>query len=238
MKEGNKNDPEFNAYKNIYKESINEELLKYGGADQSFFLQIKSSHLQEIIDSSEKDGPLNVLDFGCGHGLMHPFITGNHLITGVDPAAEVIEMAKSINPEHSYQNFDGCNLPFEDNIFDIAFAVCVFHHIPTQERLKAIEEMVRVTKDGGIIVIYEHNPLNPLTRKVVNDCPLDQNAELLYSRETISLFKSQGLKSYNLEFIIFFPLRAKIFRLIERLLKYIPLGAQYAAKAYVTKDTR
>ena len=51
MKEGNKNDPEFNAYKNIYKESINEELLKYGGADQSFFLKLAGPQLWKLRGS-------------------------------------------------------------------------------------------------------------------------------------------------------------------------------------------
>lgn len=224
---------EFDHYKDIYSDSINLELQKYGGEDQNLYLKIKSSHLSKFIWKYCSKKKVKVLDFGCGHGLMHKFFKGNLEITGVDPAAKVIKMAKKINKKNLYEVFNGKDLPFPSHHFDFTFAVCVFHHIKTQDRLAAIKEMKRVTKPGGAVLIYEHNPLNPITLKIVNNCPLDKNAKLLKTQETKDLMSSAGIVKIKKEFIIFFPFKAKFFRLIEASLRNIPLGAQYVLSGIV-----
>ena len=40
-------------------------------------------------------------------------------------------------------------------------------------------ELKRVLRAGGACVIFEHNPLNPLTVQAVNTCPFDENAVLI-----------------------------------------------------------
>ncbi len=49
-------------------------------------------------------------------------------------------------------------LPFEDNYFDVVFAIAVFHHLPgTDYRLEAAKELNRVLKPGGKIIISVWN---------------------------------------------------------------------------------
>ena len=60
-----------------------------------------------------------------------------------------------------------------------SIAICVLHHVPMSNRFKLVNEMVRVARPQGIVAIFEHNPLNPLTRHAVNSCELDKDAILL-----------------------------------------------------------
>ena len=79
---------------------------------------------------------------------------------------------------------DGTALPFTKEIFDLVLAICVFHHIPPSERPYVMREIHRILRPGGIVAVFEHNPLNPLTRYVVKQCEFDIDAELLSLRET------------------------------------------------------
>ena len=54
-------------------------------------------------------------------------------------------------------------IPAEADSFDVVFSACVFHHIPHGEHLNWLQELHRITRPGGLIAIFEHNPLNPLT---------------------------------------------------------------------------
>ena len=71
-------------------------------------------------------------------------------------------------------------IPFGDKQFDLVYSVAVFHHLETKENVRrAIREMVRVTKPGGEIVIWDHNPLNPLWPALMKRWPQDHGDERL-----------------------------------------------------------
>jgi SAM-dependent methyltransferase len=75
--------------------------------------------------------------------------------------------------------FDGKTTTFSDETFDVVFSAGVFHHVPFSEHFDLVSEVSRTLKNGGIFMIYEHNPFNPLTCHAVNTCPFDENAVLL-----------------------------------------------------------
>ena len=91
--------------------------------------------------------------------------------------------------------------------------------------------MQRVTRPGGIVVIAEHNPLNPLTRYVVGRCEFDGDAVLLSRRETDRTLRSAGLSEFECRYILFFPWRGSGLRRLELSLGRVPLGAQYLVTA-------
>lgn len=70
---------------------------------------------------------------GCGHGLIHPYLLANNKklqLSGVDVASSVIDIALTTNPNVAYQTYDGSTLPYAENTFDVAYAICVMHHVP------------------------------------------------------------------------------------------------------------
>ena len=57
----------------------------------------------------------------------------------------------------------GDDIPFPDDAFDLTYSVAVMHHIAEPPLVRrTLAEMVRVTRPGGRILVWDHNPLNPL----------------------------------------------------------------------------
>jgi SAM-dependent methyltransferase len=104
------------------------------------------------IDNFIKNIPYNsnILDIGCGNGRNMKY--NNYNFYGVDNCPKFIEMAKLIS-SNVYLS-DMTQLPFEDNYFDAIISIASFHHLSTIERrLKCLEEIYRVLKPGGEILL-------------------------------------------------------------------------------------
>jgi hypothetical protein len=97
--------------------------------------------------------------------------------------------------------------------------------------LKWIDELHRVLRLGGTLAIYEHNPLNPLTVRAVNHCPIDVNARLIRAGKMKELLLNAGWRDVKVEYKVFFPSALKPLRFLERYLKRIFIGAQYRVTA-------
>ncbi len=169
-----------------------------------------------------------MLDIGSGIGL-----TDHHLtpyfknLCGVDVEEEVVNSAKGFNSEVKYSFYNGMKLPFEDNSIDLAFSINVMHHVSPAKWEPFLKEMNRVLKPGGIGAVFEHNPLNPLTRLAVSKCEFDRDAVLLHKRKLKEMFLKTNFKISRQAFIIFFPFKGKVFRNAEKFLSWFPLGAQF-----------
>lgn len=113
----------------------------------------------------------SVLDVGCGNGRLSEFLSEKHVqYTGVDGSAKLIEIARArYTQSNSYKltpNFlvsDMLSLPFEDNTFDATCCLAAFHHLPSEStRRRALSEMFRVTKPGGVLLMLNWNLYHPI----------------------------------------------------------------------------
>jgi hypothetical protein len=93
------------------------------------------------------------------------------------------------------------------------------------------EEIRRVVKPGGVVMIYEHNPLNLLTVRAVRTCPFDENAILISARTLIARLTSAGFREVEVKYRVFFPKALSALRPLEAWLVKLPLGAQYYVQA-------
>ena len=219
---------DFNEYTKDYSRHVSEAL-SFSGKEHDFFLEVKARHLIEIARRHfGRTSGLAVLDVGCGVGLMERFLAPHFgKLRGVDIAAESIREARRNVPGVQFLEYDGSALPFGDGEFDIAFAVCVVHHVPPADWERFLAEMFRVVKPGGIVALFEHNPLNPLTRLVVSRCEFDRDAVLLTASTAKRLLRGIGLRVLERRYILFLPWRTRIYGVFERALSWLPLGAQY-----------
>jgi len=112
-------------------------------------------------------------------------------------------------------------------VFDCAFAACVFHHIPPEVHEGLFAEIRRVLKSGGFLMVYEHNPLNPLTVRTVNACPFDENAILIRASVLRARVERSGFRESKTRYRVFFPKRLQWLRVMEDKLAWLPVGAQY-----------
>ena len=219
---------EFEEYKQSYVAEV-EQSIDFSGQSHDFFIRVKADEL--VASCNRQLGTLeqrSILDVGCGVGLMSRYV-GEHFgeLHGVDIAPGVVERAAENFPRGKFQLYDGKNIPFDDQSFDVAFTVCVLHHVPPAQWASLVTEMARVLKPGGLLYIFEHNPYNPLTRRAVNHCPFDADATLLSRSRSTALVRSAGLETAEARYVLFFPWNGSGFRSIESGLRWLPLGAQY-----------
>jgi SAM-dependent methyltransferase len=221
---------EFDGFAANYEESVDHSI-SFTGRDSAFFANRKVEVLDEIV--RDRVGPLaelSVLDVGCGTGTTDQFLVsrvgGLH---GVDISEEMLEKARANVPSGTFRWYDGEKLPFRDETFDVVLAICVLHHVPVAQRFKLVSEMVRVTRSHGVVAIFEHNPLNPMTRHAVNSCELDRDATLLASRETLKLLKDAAQRQPEHHHYLFSPFGGEVGRTLDRRLRRLPLGGQYVA---------
>jgi SAM-dependent methyltransferase len=109
----------------------------------------------------------------------------------------------------------------------------VFHHVTFGERPALVAEMRRVVRPGGLVVIIEHNPWNPLTRFAVARCPFDHDAVLLDWREAEARLTDGGISAPASEHFLLLPFAAGPADVIERSLGRLPFGAQYMTSGVV-----
>lgn len=223
---------DFDGFAKDYRH-IHNENIKSSGADSDYFSEQKI----EEVRKNETGQSQKILDLGCGDGNSAVFFRKHFAgceYFGLDTSKESVSVASSRELSGAtFSHYNGVDLPFSDSAFDIVFIACVLHHIDSQQHEKILAEVKRVLKPGGRLYIFEHNPLNPLTRRIVKNCPFDENAVLLTSFYTKKMLINLKFQDVNIGYTIFFP-RHRIFSRILRLeeyLKWLPIGGQYYARS-------
>lgn len=218
----------FEQYKDRYHDEV-QRSISFFGKEVNFFTRAKLRYLLSLAEEYFSDlSTLRVLDVGCGIGL-----TDRHLVShvgelhGVDLTSGVIDRAAQTVPSAHYHTYDGQRVPFSENSFDLTFAICVLHHVPPSRQLSLTTEMARVTRPGGMVAIFEHNPFNPLTRFAVFRCSFDRDAALVRPKKVRDILKSAGLKSIKTAYTIAVPFDGPFWYRLDRILGAVPLGTQY-----------
>ncbi len=224
---------EFDRFAENYRATLDRSISS-SLADESsdVFSEYK---VNEIIDQINEGARL--LDFGCGDGISSFYFSkarDDIHYYGIDVSGESIRVARkkySINDHAQFSIYDGKTIPYEDNCFDVVFTACVFHHICTGDRQHMLDEIYRVLRPGGVFYVFEHNPINPITQKIVHDCPFDEGVVLISPRQMRKMLYSSGWlrSSVSTRYTVFFP-RKKMFNKVIRLEKglyRIGIGGQY-----------
>jgi SAM-dependent methyltransferase len=223
---------EFDRHRHTYRSEV-ERSIGFSGRDLDFFTEAKARALVEL--AGRHLGPpdrLHAVDLGCGPGLTDRFLEGRFAsLHGVDVSEGLLEEASRNNPWATYRSYDGRRLPFPEDRFDVAFAISVLHHVPPTERSAFVREMARVVRPGGLAIVFEHNPFNPLTRLAVARCAFDRGAILCSRASVRALLGRKGMRTIEDRYILFFPWRGSRFDAIERRIGGLPLGAQYLVAA-------
>ncbi|XP_028552767.1 tRNA (carboxymethyluridine(34)-5-O)-methyltransferase isoform X1 [Dendrobium catenatum] len=92
-----------------------------------------------------------ILDAGCGNGKYLGF-NPNCFYIGCDISPSLIDICAK--KDHEVLVADAVNLPYKTNFGDAAISIAVLHHLSTESRRrKAIEELIRVVRKGGTVLI-------------------------------------------------------------------------------------
>lgn len=204
------------GYDDMHRASI-----KASGEDPEYFAIYKQKFVARLLGAGF-DRP--VLDFGCGIGNLTRFLVESFpTVHGYDPSAESARLAAERAPRAKF--FDSTDALPRDH-FGAAIVANVLHHVPVAERPALLATIASTLAPGGRLIIFEHNPFNPVTRKAVAACPFDDNAILLKPAEVKSLLRGAGLSDVDLDYIVFFPRALAALRGLEPALAWLPMGAQ------------
>jgi ubiquinone/menaquinone biosynthesis C-methylase UbiE len=200
------------------------------GESVRFFADLKVRLMSEQLGPGANP---SILDFGCGIGnttraLSRVFTRSE--IVGFDVSHESIAVAREstgVSENVTFVSSAEEGLPIPDANVDAVFTSCVFHHIDPDQRPYWADELRRVLKPGGRLFLFEHNPFNPLTVRVVRRIPFDEGVVLLKASDTTELLRHAGFEVDTPWFYFFFPHLLSALRVFERWLRRVPVGAQY-----------
>jgi SAM-dependent methyltransferase len=219
---------EFDLFADEYR-MMHKANVAITGESIEYFAEYKIADLSELLNRLRL--PISkILDFGSSIGNSLPYFRkyfSSSEVSCADVSARSIEIAQSRFPGQENYVLIENNIPLPTASQDVIFSACVFHHIPHDEHLYWLAELRRITKPGGVLVIFEHNPLNPLTMHFVNTCPLDVNARLILGRTMRQRALDSGWENAKVDYKLFFPAFLTALRPMERHLEWFGLGAQY-----------
>ena len=214
---------DFDDYVEDYDDILKQQL-HFFNSDNSYFAEYKV----RLAKTFFQHPPQSILDFGCGVGRSLPFFQKyfpNASLYGCDTSERSLIDAKNKFPSVSFHQTHEL-LP-QKLQFDLIFLSGVFHHIEVADRKSIMELLSSLTKKNGKIVVFEHNPYNPVARHMVNTCPFDRDAVLLKPRELKKLFANAGMENIQCHYTLFFPEALRWLRPLENYLRHLPLGGQY-----------
>lgn len=213
-----------------YEQLVADPIKSLVSSGSTYFLKLK---IDLIVDVAIRTfGHVNchtrrVLDVGCGTGDMmrglRPFFDE---VWGCDVSRGMTRRAG----EQALTMPTATQIPAADETFDLAVCACVYHHLEPGIRSDHLREIFRVLRPGGLFMMFEHNPRNPITRLIVRRCPIDAAAILLPAHEARGLIQSVGFEQTRTRYYLHFP--QQMHRWLgwsERLLQVTALGGQYCS---------
>lgn len=189
--------------KGLHKPTI-EDVIELSGLETlhpgGFALTRRTAELADL-----KPG-IKLLDVSCGRGTQSVFYAKEYgvEVVGLDLSEEMIQTASDKVKNAGVEKLvmlklgDSQQLPFEDNFFDVAINECAVG-IPDDPQ-KVLDEMVRVTKPGGVIAIHEST-----WRKKIPDAEKDEISERYGTtpfeyEEWIAMLQKAGVHDIVTEF--------------------------------------
>ena len=205
--------------------------LKISGEAPDYFARYKLEELRRVWTRQGLAEPAAVLDFGCGIGASLPHLSAAFpaaSLSALDVSQKSLDIAEARFPGLArLVRYDGAAVPLADASQDLIFSACVFHHIDAAEHVRLFAELRRLLRPDGRLVIFEHNPVNPVTRYIVATCPFDENAVLIPGPTLAQRQKAAGFTRIETRYTGFFPGPLRALRPMEPWLSALPVGAQY-----------
>lgn len=210
---------DFDAIANIYDDVFATHITEH-------YLRRRTAYLMQCARGCKG----KALDVGAGTGVLAERLSASgREVVALDPFPQMLEQLRRRRPEIATVVAEGEAIPFPDASFDLTYSVAVLHHIAEPERVnRTLREMVRVTRLGGQIVIWDHNPLNPYWPWLMRRVPQDNGAERLVPlAEIISGLEDGGARVVRRERLGLLPefvpkALMPLARVLERTVEGIP----------------
>ncbi len=123
---------------------------------------VKDIEGELIIDLLHPRAGERILDAGCGTGVFTlDFLAAGSEVVGLDISVPMLNLARKKTADYAFFALRGDMewLPFKDNSFDKVVSVTALEFIADAKG--AVNELFRVTRPGGYVVVATLNSLSP-----------------------------------------------------------------------------
>ncbi|HCR71804.1 MAG TPA: hypothetical protein DIW23_10200 [Anaerolineae bacterium] len=177
------NTKEFNTYKNRYRTAIQNVLseTEKGRLDEAAFPAYSHKNplinwlfwqrLRKVMEYVENNQYENILDFGCGSGVMLPFLSNiSKQVVAMDVDLLPIQSVQKYIPiANNIQIKDATKINISDlskNSFDLIIALDVLEHV--DDLPKTLSELFSLLKPNGQLIVSgpTENILYQIGRKI------------------------------------------------------------------------
>ncbi|HVT02984.1 MAG TPA: class I SAM-dependent methyltransferase [Thermoanaerobaculia bacterium] len=139
----------------------------------------------------------SILDCGAGTGRNEAFYPGDAHVIPFDLSMEMLQHARlRMNDGAPIVQADAMQLPFASHSFDAAVATFLFCVLPDEMQAGAIQEICRVLKPGGRLVLLEYvlsrNPLRRAWMKLWSGW-IDRTYGASFTRRTAEHLRRAGI---------------------------------------------
>ena len=212
---------EFDVFAENYEDLVGGSI-RITGESPEYFTQYKADYI------ARKMAPIGgkLLDYGCGVGLLSLHLKSRFAATRVDGFDPSKESLQRVDPSLLSQGIFTSEIEELATGYDTIVLSNVLHHVKPAERRALVRRIQTRLAPGGRLVVFEHNPLNPLTRWAVSHCPFDEGVELLPAGKVRALCGT-ALQNPRTDYIVFFPRRLAWLRPLEQFLGWCAAGAQH-----------
>lgn len=180
------------AYSEVKRADYTEEakvydLKRFSNFGGRFFVELTNAIVYDLLKNGKNE---RILDLATGTGRVSVGLAEKGIpIMGVDLTWKMLELAKQKAAEKGLNNIsfhvaNALKLPFKDNTFDKVVSTRFFHILPFEMQKAIVQEMTRIVKPGGTIIVEFNSPFAGLFLWAMRGDHL-----VIWPSETRELFK-------------------------------------------------
>jgi len=213
----------FDQVADTYADQLKTALGVFGGESEYF-----ARYKVELVSHTLRESPIEtILDYGSGIGASIPYFKEffpSAQISATDLSSESLKFLKSKHPDVNVIESGALN----GHQFDLVYLSCVIHHIPIDSRVAEIRKLLGLVRLAGHVCVFEHNPFNPITQRIVSKCEFDEGVILVSKRQLRRLFSTrQESFDFRSGYCMFFPPVVKRLSFLDPIIRWLPLGGQH-----------
>jgi SAM-dependent methyltransferase len=218
---------DFDDFTDNYNRLLSDRT-RFFSSSETYFAKYKVDIVHQHVHSQVG----RLLEYGCGIGRNIPFLKQafpDAVIVGSDISRASLEIAKhdNIGIEFIHEDKNTASI----GQFDLIFVAGVFHHVLIKQRVAVARTLFERLSPDGLLFIFEHNPFNPVTRRIVSNCPYDEDAVLLTPGELQDILGQAALSVERKAYCLFIPPSLSLLSRFESKIGWLPLGGQYWVQA-------
>jgi ubiquinone/menaquinone biosynthesis C-methylase UbiE len=123
--------------------------------DELQYKPLDRQWLDRLAAGVPEDGV--ICDMGCGPGQVARYLRDRGAqVIGVDLSAQMIEQARRLNPDLEFRQGNMLALDVADGVWAGIAAFYSIIHVPREEVMTALHELMRVLQPGGLLLVTFH----------------------------------------------------------------------------------